>query len=134
MILYTFLTAASAQTVYSTDLDELNSALRSIMAKTERAQPTNYDLINAIHTESQRLLENLIEIASQSTRDDLSMMKKGAKSDRELLLTASIADALILALNLNSKFLYTRDKLFWNQALAAVNIAKILRAGTAKQQ
>ena len=102
-------TTVNAQTTYAADLDESASILRSIMAKTERTQPTNYELALSIQMEAQSLLEKLIEISGQSSRVNLAIMKQGAKSDRELLLTTSIADALILALTLNSKYLDTND-------------------------
>ena len=132
ILLFVIVSAASAQTVYSADLDESTSTLRAIMAKTERVQPANYEATLSIAREAQSLLERLIEISGQSSRVNIAMIKQGAKSDRELLLTTSIADALILALNLNDKYLDTRDKLFLNQALVAVSIAKSLRAGAAK--
>lgn len=126
-------TTSMAQTAFSSDLDESASTLRAIMAKTERVQPMNYELSLSIQTEAQALLEKLIDISGQSSRVNLAMMKQGSKPDRELGLTTSIADALILALNLNLKYLDTKDKIFWSQALNAVSIAKSLRMAIGKQ-
>ena len=126
-------TTAMAQTVFSADLDESASTLRSIMAKTERVQPTHYELSLSIQTDAQALLEKLIDISGQSRRVNLAMMRQGSVPDRELGLTTSTADALILALNLNLRYLDTKDRIFWNQALIAVSIAKSLRTAIGKQ-
>ena len=126
-------TTAMAQTAFSADLDESASTLRAIMAKTERIQPTHYELSLSIQTDAQALLEKLIGISGRSSRVNLTMMKQGSMPDRELGLTTSTADALILALNLNLRYLDTKDKIFWSQALIAVSIAKSLRIAIGKQ-
>jgi hypothetical protein len=128
----TLCTFVHAEGTFAADLDQLASGLRAVMAKAERAQQLDKKARNAIQDDSQKLLEKMIEISSQASRVHTELLKSGLSPDRELLLVASTADSMILALNLTWRYLDVPEKVFWTQALAAVAISKTLRAAAAK--
>ncbi|MEJ1958176.1 MAG: hypothetical protein WDM70_00880 [Nitrosomonadales bacterium] len=120
--------SAQAQSLYDEELSQFSGTLRSLMVRAERIQPKDDSGKNSIKTELFELSKKLHRLGEEASAADFELVKSGNPSDRQLLLTASICQALDLAQALTVNYLDTRDKIFWSTAVQAAQSARNMQA------
>ena len=126
-IMVIFANAAHAQENYIKDLAELFGKFSDLIAKVERASPTNVASVIELQTLAVELLPKLGQLSQEAAKRNLALLKSGEKNNKRLLLISSSADSLLLADNLLLRYIYTNEAIFIDQSNAAVAIARALQ-------
>jgi len=121
---------AMAQSTYDEELSQMSGSLRALMVRAERVRPSDVEARGAIQDELIELSTRLHRLQEEAmlANNELRRRRLDNASDRQLLLSASIAKALDLAQLLTFYYLDTGDKIFWSSALAAAQTARTMQA------
>ena len=128
LVLWFFVSAAGAQTQYSSDLSASFDSFRSLMTRAERTSLSNKAGLLAIQAEAFELHKKAASIGSEAAQAELALVRSGEPHDKNLLLVSAAADALVLAKKLLDYYLFTGDKAFLSQATAVAQIGRRLKA------
>ncbi len=119
---------AQAGSLYDEEISQLAGTLRSLMVRTERIQPKDESGKFTIQEELFELSKKLHRLEEEASAANVELSKRGNKPDRQLLLAASICQALDLANAMTANYLDTRDKIFWSTAVQAAQSARNMQA------
>lgn len=117
-----------SQSMYDEELSQLSGSLRALMVRAKRTHPGDEAGRVAIQQELFELSKKLHRLGEEALAANVELEQKGNAPDRQLLLAASISQALDLAESLVSYYLDTGDKVFWSSAVDAAQSARTLLA------
>lgn len=110
------------------DVDRLSSIVNALIIRAQRSPSADVPGTTKLLSEATEIQRQLHGITMESYRTNIALLAGASSEDHRLLLIASVAEALNLAVDLTATYLTLREPVLLVSAQSAARLARDIRS------